>query len=350
MTVDGQGAKLVFGFRDNFRPLLTVRRAERFLLKDLSIDWNWGVYRIATLMRTINYEERNGKANWTLEMPDVEDFDINTIYNWDSAFALDIDSLTPGLAGVNDIWDLPVTRVTKLSANRIRLGLGGPLAVRPRAGTVWLVRHFGYEIHAMWIEACMHCTLDGVTVYSAPGMALTFEDESGNIAIKNFNIGVLPNSARQISSATDGIHLAGTKGEILIENVTIANQYDDCININDPVSVGFRILDKNTILATDWRNGRIVYKAGDTVAFRNADYSDSGVSAVVESATYQDGGWKIRLTTALPKFQGQTSKMFVLNTSRYSARNVIIRGLFCHSTRARGVVLQATNSVIEQVG
>lgn len=300
------------------------------------------------------YEEKSGKSTWTFDTPDVPDFDLNTVYNWDSAYAIDGTTMTMGLPGVKDIWELPVSRVTKVSNSRIRLVLDGYLSdsysVRPSVGSFWLLRHFGYEVHAVWVESCSHCTLDGVNIYSTPGMAITIGDDSQHIAIKNSRVGVFPGSARQISSATDGIHLAGTRGDILIENTEIANHGDDCVNVNDPVSVGFRVSDSKTIVAYDWRNGRIDYQPGDIVGFLNADYSDTGVNATIDAASYENAGWKIRFTTALQQFKNQTSKMFVINRSRYTARNVIIRGLHCHSNRARGVVLQAKNVVVEQVG
>ncbi|KAI9025561.1 pectin lyase fold/virulence factor [Hyaloraphidium curvatum] len=351
LTIDGQGARLVFGFRSNFAPLLTVIRTDHFQLQNIAFDWNWGVYRIATLARTRSYREANGKSTWTVDLLDVQDFDPNTIYNWHSAFAVDPATMTIGLPNVNDIWELPVSVATKLGPAQIRLVLDTLLSdqgVAPEAGSYWLLRHFTYEVHAIWMESCTHCTLDKVNVYSTPGMAITYEDGSENIAIRNSRIGVFPGSARQISSATDGVHLAGTKGEILIENTEIANHGDDCINVNDPVSVGFRVLDARTIVANDWRDGRIVYADGDSVTFRNEDYTETGINLEVASASYQSGGWRIRFTGALPTFRNQTSKMFVINTSRYSARNVIIRGLHCHSNRARGVVLQAKNVVVEQ--
>jgi hypothetical protein len=286
-----------------------------------------------------------------VDTPDVADFDPNAIFNWDSAFAIDPETMTIGLPGVKDIWELPVSRVTKLNASRIRLALDAPLAsqgVRPTVGSYWLLRHFGYEVHALWIESCTHCTVDGVTIFSSPGMAMTIGDDSQHIAIKNSRIGVFPGAARQMSSATDGIHFAGTRGDILVENVEISHHGDDCVNVNDPVSVGFRVVDRNTIVAYDWRNGRIKYGAGDTVGFREADYADTGIKVTVTSAAYESGGWRLRFRERLPTFRNLTTRMFVNNLSRYTARNVIIRGLHCHSNRARGVVLQGHNVVVEQ--
>jgi hypothetical protein len=120
--------------------------------------------------------------------------------------------------------------------------------------------------------------------------------------------------------------------------------------VHDPISVGFRALDKNTILIADWRPFRIVYAKGDQVDIRFPDYSDTGFVGTVAAATYGSSGWTVRFTTALPtSWQGTpTTSLLVFNTGRYNAQNIAVQGLDCHSNRARGAVLQAKQVVIEQ--
>ena len=81
-------------------------------------------------------------------------------------------------------------------------------------------------------------TLKNVTIYSGPGAASIWAENTGRIVIDGFQVRRKPGTNRLISTAADAIHMANNKAKILIQNSYIEGMCDDAINIyNSGMSV-----------------------------------------------------------------------------------------------------------------
>jgi hypothetical protein len=79
----------------------------------------------------------------------------------------------------------------------------------------------------------------------------------------------------------------------------------------------------------------------------NPDFSPTGYRARVVSALGNGARWKLVLDAPVPVFKFLDADMIIVNW-RWSARNVIIRRFKVANNRARAILVQVSNFVIEQ--
>lgn len=81
-------------------------------------------------------------------------------------------------------------------------------------------------------------TMKNITIYSGPGAASIWAENTGRIVIDGFQVRRKPGTNRLVSTAADAIHMANNKAQILIQNSYIEGMCDDAINIyNSGMSV-----------------------------------------------------------------------------------------------------------------
>lgn len=198
------------------------------------------------------------------------------------------------------------------------------------------MRHWSYEVPAFWVSRCTHCTFETIHLLSTPGKAMVFTDSSHSLHIVSSKFAPIEQpvpfqSDRFISMTVDGLFFAKTMGRILIEDVEVGWNGDDCVNIHDPVGVGLRRVDWDTMVVGKSPAWRMEFAGGDQIELRNPDYSEVGYQANVLAA-WQSGGeeWTVKLDKGLPDFSGvDTSRLLVVN-KRWSASDVTIRRVWCH--------------------
>ena len=164
--------------------------------------------------------------------------------------------------------------------------------------------------------------------------------------IKDCRVTVRPGTARSISTVTDCLHICNSQGKFIIENCEFGYAGDDCINIHDNSSMGIVPVDGHSLLAKGARKEVVLYEQGYQVELRNPDLSPTGFASELTSVTYYDEDGTCLLTFE-DKLPPGLSPDTVLWNKRFETHNYIIRRCRFVNNRARGVLLQGSNGILE---
>lgn len=311
---------------------------------NLFIDWDWERAPLASLVqvekRTEDFvdfrymEDRN--------LPDTSLFiTLNQVNN---------ETFTPGVEngteyiGPKRFSEEPFLKREKIEDKLYRCYLDkSTLDDRYfRVGSYYLVRHFVYNGGCFSIVDTNHFIFENVTVYSVPGFGVHISGHSHHILFDRFKITLPDFEKRYISATVDGVHVTRSNGYILFENCDLGYQGDDCINIHVWVEMGVEKLSSNTFKYknTKYSSDRV----GEKLEFRNSDLSPTGFSATITEIFEQDGYSVVKLDKEIPDTILPDSVIF--NRS-YDSGNYEIRNSYFHETRARGILAQADNGIIE---
>ncbi|MBV8969182.1 MAG: hypothetical protein JO331_09000 [Verrucomicrobia bacterium] len=151
---------------------------------------------------------------------------------------------------------------------------------------------------------------------------------------------------RSITTTADGFHVSQSQGFIKLENCDFGYMGDDCVNIHDNVHSGVRRTDAHTLVAEHLVPWTCPYSAGDLIEIRNGDFSPTGFTEKLKTAT---GDYKRNEVTLV--FENQLPNRIdpdaILFNHRYGSRNCIIRDCYFHENRARGVLCNTADWLVE---
>ncbi|MBQ8683833.1 MAG: hypothetical protein IJ518_04900 [Clostridia bacterium] len=328
VVIDGQGSEFIFSTPH----LFYTRECETIEWRNLTIDWDWDFYRLANLMKVVN---KTG-TYIDFELPEVETVDIATL-EFGAMNSFDPKTLSAGVANGKEFWNMTPSKVESLGGNKIRVyGLSSQSAMN--VGEIYLARNMTYKSHCFETSNSQNVTYRNVTIYSAPGMGFVFSNGTGHVMLKDCTIGLRPGTEnkRRLSTRTDCVHALNTSGHIWIEGCDFSFAGDDGTNIHDNVAqVEKRI--SNTVLNITTTTQ---FEVGDTLSFLKSDYEPLNVTATI---TGKAGG-QITLDKALPA--SVQEDCIVVNT-RYNSSKYYIANNYYHDGRARGILAQASDGLIE---
>ncbi len=215
-----------------------------------------------------------------------------------------------------------------------------------KRGDCFRFRHFEYSILTVPIEDSTDVTLEGVTIYGSPGNGFVGNGDMRGLHLKGCRVTVRPGTVRSISTVTDCLHVCNSQGNFIIEDCEFGYAGDDCINIHDNSSMGIVPLGTHTLLALRVTKEAVLFEAGYPVELRGPDLSPTGFSSVLREVSYRPEERSCVLTfeDALPK---DLSPDTVLWNKRFQTQNYIIRNCRFVNNRARGVLLQGSNGLVE---
>jgi hypothetical protein len=257
-----------------------------------------------------------------------------------------------------------------LGSNIIQLTFASPISLvpetTPQPGTFWLARHFTYENPGHYVSQCQHCIFEDIVVQSAPGKAFVVLDGSEFITFRRVKV-VPPASpregiARALSVAADGLFVSKSMGKIRIEDVEVSQSSDDCVNINNPIAGHLSVgVDRSILQVANSPAWHIDFKTGDIIRFISDEFAGivvgygpgawtgDGTTANVQQVVFDasTSTWTLQLDRLLPLAWSTRvlSRLLVYNT-RYDNSKVIIKNLYCHHNRARGVLLQVNDVLV----
>jgi hypothetical protein len=350
VVIDGQGSTLVFSRQKTYTPFIQVDGALRLKFQNLNIDWNWNTTRPANLVRVVAATP----SSWTLEYLEVPSITPAQIVKIVDMHPVNEETLTVGQYGVREFWDLNASKLAQGPApNQIVVTLPRVINPGPTVGQTYILRSFTYEAHGMVLYNAKHITFENCTWFSTLGMGVVLQDNCEYFYFNKFKITVPGGTAaaakRILSVAADGIHTNKALGHLKLEGCEFAYQGDDALNVHDPVTFGVKILGPNQIQALKSQQWKIDYKPGDVLDLRLPTFAPAGWSGQVVSAQH-DGNetWTINVNPPLPALPAGTdqSKMILFN-NRWNVGDVIVRNSLFHSNRARGLLLECNNVLVE---
>lgn len=340
-----------------------IDQCTRCELRNVKMDWDWNKYRLANLVRVSAPANNN---TWNLEFQDVPSIeDPRDTYAFKSIHTVDPATNTMGNRNGSEIYvfqrDGPT--VTRVSTRQLRLDFVKPNERTPDPGTLYLLRHFTYEFHAVLVFRALHLSVTNVKIFSCAGKAFVVGRGSAYVHFDGFYMGdpgpddyKTTDLPRHITCSSDGLFFDSTKGHVLIENSEISRHGDDCVNFNSPVSGGIPVhpgietINSSAILVRG--NRYIDYFSDDSVSLLSLpSYSllSNKLGTIKQAKGDGCGNWTLNFadgTFNSAALQGQNLSNLMVTNNEYDASKLIIRNLYCHHNRARGVLVQGNDVVV----
>ena len=340
VIIDGNGAKILYDYRSS---LFTLRRCECVEVRGLTFDWDWEKQPLGAIARAENVEGEKNTIDFIFENPEYAREDM--------LYAISQSDPETGTYGAKGRYietyegqnpDV-ILSVTKVGDNTLRVVHNGMMS--HFGGNSFILRSTAYGGSLIDIyEKCRDITLDGLNLYGGTGMGIIIGERTSHFALRNIFIGPDPEHAdtRCTSLDADAVHISDSDGCFLIENCDFSRQGDDDVNINSGVGWIHTVEGKTITFEAD---GSMNADTGDTMAFRDAGFDLLDFTAVVDSAERLDNG--IRRVTFKEELPASVKeKCFVFNQDN-TGGNYVIRNNYFHEHRARGLLLQTSDGLVE---
>jgi Right handed beta helix region len=349
-TIDGGGWQLIFSDPSPGKGGIVLTRASNIVIRDVDIAWRTEDFgqspispgeRIYSRGKVVSCNADKGGAI-DLQTATEATLDITAVSVWDDQSGWPWESRWSGK---------PIERYLSSAeaAMQFRGGQGPCLGfLKPLSGNRILVRHKVYSANAFHCFECERIVVDGLSVRDAPGMGVYFANGGRGFLLRNVSIkpacgNVCPRAYP--SAAADGIHFAAVGGGIVIENSDIGWQGDDAVNITGLLMPG-RVQGPKTEGGRVWveleakfKNRSWLFRVGGEVSIFDLGLRSYGTARVVEV-----DGEKLRVL--LSRAPDNIADL-VLTASDRVPRDVVIRNNRFHDHRARGILMGASNALIQ---
>lgn len=222
----------------------------------------------------------------------------------------------------------------------------------PAIGSYIIARHQVYGYDAFVFAGCADVRLEDITVHAVPGMAV-IGWQSRDIAIRR--IRVAPAADGWMSATADAMHFGNCRGLITVEDSEFAGMGDDAINIHGMYGLVTRRIDDHTVEAGRARMNPYYDtergtwdepQAGDIIEYGGGKDPLLPQGRLTVASTHQDKGARrvvISFQEKLPVSAGEGAVL----TNVTANPAVRIRNCHVHGNRARGMLLQTRDVVIE---
>lgn len=341
-TFDGNGSTLVF-LKKN-APNFWVRGNKRVEIRNVKVDWDWETDPLASVVRV---EAINQKEDFVdFKFVDYDKFPAYpnyvraaTLSGWDEK------EKSVGLEGVMPFgYDMfagrnPRPKFKWLNPNTIRF-YGKSRQNSLKVGRLFRMQHYYYDMNNMVMWNNKHITISDFTVFSNPGHAFVQHGKQQYTLMERVKI-VLPENSgkRAITCTADHYHIASSLGYIKVLDCEFSRGADDCINFHDNSSFGVKKSENSLVARKSYGT------VGDTVEFRNSDYSPLGFEAKITGHKKTESG-KCEILFDKPLPDSKFGK-YVLFNKAFDTRNIVVKNSYFHHNRARGILVLARDVTIE---
>lgn len=349
VTLDGHGATLV---GHDIARLFSFTDCDGITLRNLTVDWD-------PLPHT------SGKV--VAHLPDQHAFDLEPMIPADPVSGRIVQAIigySPELhrMGHGEVYQTqgerdsePSIRLENGNLRVFQRRPGGAYSFNdklPAIGSYVVVRHQVYGYDAFVFRGCGAVLLEDITVHAVPGMAV-IGWQSQDITIRR--IKVVPADGGWMSATADAMHFGDCRGLITVEDSEFAGMGDDAINIHGMYGMVTKRLDDRTVEAgrarmnayydterATWDEPRL----GDRIEYGGGKEPLLPQGQLTVAAAHQDTTARrvvITFKEPLPVCVGEGSVL----TNVSSTPAVRIRNCHVHGNRARGMLIQTRDVVIE---
>ena len=335
-TFDGGGSTFLFHLIPGGAGV-SIKNCRRTVISNFNLDWDWKidppawVGRVTALAPDLSFFEMRFEGAAPLD-PKA----------WVTMNPLDEKLRAPG-AGV-ELGEFDPTRIDRIDAQTLRVWPKSRM--KPEVGRLYVLRRYTYEKHGVGMGGNSHLSLRNVNIFSFPGIGFITGGDQHHFELIGCRIAPPSGERRPITTSADGFHVAQSQGFIRLEQCEFANMGDDCINIHDNIHMGVRRLDDYTLVAEQIVAWQCPFSPGDPVEIRNGDYSPTGFTAELKSATADYKKKEVTLVFG-QRLPAHVDGDAILFNRRYGSRNVIIRNCYFHENRARGILCNGADWLIE---
>lgn len=334
--LDGGGSTFLFHQIKGGAGML-IRGCTRTVISHFNLDWDWQIDPLASVGRILKIGP--GTSYFEMRFETAAPMDPK---RWVTMNPLDEKLRVPGTG--QEFGDFGPKKIDSLDAQTVRVWPSWP--VPAKVGQLYLLRHYTFEKHAIVIGSNSHLSLQYVTIFSFPGIGFIAGGDLHHLELLHCSITYPAGGRRCITTTADGFHVDQSQGFIRLEDCDFGYMGDDCVNIHDNIHSGVKRLDAHTLLAENIVPWRSPYNPGDMVEIRNGDYSPAGFTGKVQTVKndYKNNTVTLVFEQPLP---GQIVSDAILFNHRYGSRNCIIRNCYFHENRARGVLCNTADWLVE---
>ncbi len=234
-----------------------------------------------------------------------------------------------------------------LAPNKIRLkGIySGDPVNRLKIGQKMNIRYIIYGPAIFTFYSCHRVLLKDIVIYSAASYGALVKPRSSDFTFDNFSMRVKDDSGKLYCSNADGVHILGLMGKLTFKNCNIEGLGDDCLNIHGIAAITQKLDKTNKTLfafyGRSWEKplpdfwaceGDIIHVYDPQTFLKKAEFT-------VESV---DENFNI----SYKALKGEIENGDILANSAYYAA-VHVDGCTLRSTRARGLLIQSQNVLVE---
>jgi|GEM_PF-557498 hypothetical protein len=333
---DGGGSTFLFHLIGGGHGML-INHCHRVVMSRFNIDWDWSIDPLASVGRVTKVDGKG--AFFEMHFEGKAPLDPK---RWPTMNPLDEKLRVPG-AG-QEFGNFGPKKIDKLDDQTVRVWTTWP--VPAKAGQLYLLRHYVYDKMAVILGNNTHLSLQNVNIYSFPGEGFVGGNDMDHVELLHCSITFPPGERRPITTTADGFHIDESQGFIRLEGCDFGYMGDDCVNIHDNVHSGIVRIDAHTLLAVNLVPWRCPFTSGDPVEIRNRDYSPTGFTGRLRSVTpdYKKNTVTLVFSEPLPAHIMSDAILF---NHRYGSHNVIIRNCYFHENRARGVLCNTADWLVE---
>lgn len=326
LTIDGQGSTLVFAQNKHG---ICIAQSHRLQLTNLNIDYSLH-------MASLGVMQNQGGTNVLVVDPQYPVTSADQIGHM-VEFDRNSRQYVPG----GDRFYRP--------ANLTFVGnqtYTSPAFKSVTPGKTFLIFHHYYGGTAIMIndfprpDQSEDVSFYNINIYGGPGMGITAQGLKRGLGIWNSNIIAKPGAL--ISTEYDGIHILQSGGDTSIIGNHIANEGDDAINLNGPVTPVVGVAGGGRMLTLSTYSKWI--RNGDQLAFFDPSNRFLGTANVVGDPTLvANPNYSVVLDRPI---QGLTLKgSIVRDMSVIDSRVAIQHNLF-ENSECHGVLVQVPNVIV----
>ena len=329
LTIDGHGAELIF---HHIRPAFVLTHCQRLVFKNFSIDWDLPLASPGTVE---NDPEFGTVIRIAADFPVTKDTPVTSVTEFDFG---------------NNVWKKDAVEI--YNPDDVKLVKPQVYAASAfknfKPGMTTVVRHWVYQAPAFtaYGAGTGNLTYDHLTIYSAPGIAFTTNGADRGFHLKGCKIMRRPGSRQLITTTADGAWFGSTLGGITVEDCDFTLMGDDSVNIHARWLKLKEIGGPRTILVDSKWGEHPEIAAGDELKFCRAKDIDERGRATVTAAQWDEKAKACRVTLAADLPADIAAGDFTGDVSRASP-DFLIRNNYFHEHRARGMLIQARNGIVE---
>jgi hypothetical protein len=335
-TFDGGGATFLFHLIKGGAGV-SIKNCRRSVFSNFNLDWDCAIDPPAWVGRVTALV--NNQSYFEMRFETAPPLDPKA---WVTMNPLDEKLRAPGTG--TEFGGFTPKKIEQLDPHTVRVWPSYPM--KPIVGHLYLLRHYTYEKHAVTMGGNAHISLRNLNIYTFPGIGFVTGGDQHHFELVNCRIAPPANQRRPISTTADGFHVAQSQGFIRLEQCEFSFMGDDCVNIHDNIHMGVRRVDDYTLIATRIVAWQCPFSAGDPVEIRNADLSPTGFTCKLKSAAADYKKSEVTLVFS-QKLPARVASDAILFNRRFGSHNVIVRNCYFHENRARGVLCNSADWLVE---
>ncbi len=337
--IDSNGATILYSHGSS---LFTLRQCECVEVRGLTYEWDWDEIPLSAYARAVDVEGEKYTLDFIFDSPEYAREDM--LY---AVSQCDPDTRTYGAKGTyiesyeGQNPDV-IKKVTKIGDNTLRVVHNGAWA--HFGGNSYILRSTAYGGSLIDVYGqCRDITLDSLNLYGGTGMGIIVGERTSHFILRNIFIGPDPEKPDHLTSLdADAVHISDSDGCFLIENCDFSRQGDDDININSGIGLIRSVSGRTVVFEAD---GSMNVDPGETVVFRDKSFNLTDITAVAEiCGSTEDGYREVTFSDDLPAEIGEGCFLFNRDNT---GGNYVIRNNRFHEHRARGLLLQTSNGLVE---